>query len=185
MTWDLVLLVGYESVSTFREMLASDAYQNAATARTAAVEDSRLIITHPSFDAGDAMAKWATSAESEARQPIVMLNLIRYQEVALEGHTCDGMTGEAAYVEYVRRLEAMNDHDFPGTIIWDGAAVSTIIGPSDEDWDRVLLVAYESVDELRRMADSEAYQTAGPARTAAVLDSRLVLMHQSFPRTAT
>ncbi|MEO5724280.1 MAG: DUF1330 domain-containing protein [Ilumatobacteraceae bacterium] len=182
-TWDLVLFVGYDSVSTFREMIASAAYQNAATARSAAVEDSRLILMHQTSHAGDAMTQWARSAESESAQPIVMLNLIRYRDAALEGHTCDGMTGEEAYVEYLRRLAVMDHHDFPGTIIWDGTAVATIIGPSDEDWDRVLLAAYSSVDEFRRMAQSDAYQTASPARTAGVLDSRLVLMHQNFPRS--
>ncbi len=128
------------------------------------------------------MKQWASAADTESAAPIVMLNLIRYRGEALEGQTCDGMTGEEAYVEYVRRLEAMNDHDFPGTLIWDGGGEATIIGPPGEDWDRILLIAYPSVDEFRRMANSEAYQTAGPARTAAVLDSRLVLTHQKFPR---
>ncbi|MCP3912574.1 MAG: DUF1330 domain-containing protein [Actinomycetia bacterium] len=182
-TWDLVLLVSYNSVSIFREMLASDAYQAAATARTAAVVDSRLVLTHETLDVGDAMARWASSDGPESEQPIVMLNLIRYRETARVGQTCDGMTGEAAYTEYVRRLEAMDNHDFPGTVIWNGEAKATVIGPPDEHWDRVLLVAYKSVDELRRMARSEAYQAAGPARTAAVDDSRLVLMHQNFPRS--
>lgn len=183
-SWDLVLLVGYESASIFTEMLSSAAYQEAATARTAAVEDSRLVLMRQTFNAGDEMARLAASEGAEpTTQPIVMLNLIRYQEMALDGHTCDGMTGEEAYIEYIRRLQAMNDHDFPGTIIWDGEGEATIIGPGEESWNRVLLIGYASVDEFRRMANSDAYQTAGPARTAAVLDSRLVLMHQQFPRS--
>ncbi len=182
-SWDLVLLVSYDSLAIFRDMLASDAYLTAATARTAAVLDSRLILTHETLNVGDAMARWARSDGPESEQPAVMLNLIRYRQMALADHTCDGMTGEEAYTEYVRRLEAMNDHDFPGNLIWGGEAKVTVIGPPDERWDRVLFVAYESVDELRRMSASEAYQTAGPARTAAVDDSRLVHMHQQFPRS--
>ena len=112
-----------------------------------------------------------------------MLNLIRYQDTALAGHTCDGMTGEEAYTEYLTRLQAMNSHDFPGNIIWDGTGQATIIGPADESWDRILLIAYPSLDDFRRMANSEIYATAGPARTAAVLDSRLILTHQKFPRS--
>lgn len=181
-TWDIVLLVGYDSVSIFRDMLASESYQQAAVARTAAVEDSRLVLVHETTNIGSAMADWASESTDGDADPIVMLNLIRYQDKALDGHTCDGMTGEEAYTEYVRRLDAMNDHDFPGNLIWDGQAKATIIGPADEHWDRVLLIAYASVGEFRRMANSEIYQTAGPARTAAVLDSRLVLMHQKFPR---
>jgi len=181
-TWDLVLLVGYESVSIFRDMLATDAYQAAATARTAAVLDSRLVLVHENLNIGDAMTGWARDADTDDG-PIVMLNLIQYRDAALEGHTCDAMTGKEAYTEYIRRLEAMNDHDFPGTLIWNGDAKATIIGPEEERWDRVVLVGYPSVADFRRMAGSDVYQTAGPARTAAVGDSRLVLMHQSVPRS--
>ncbi len=179
-SWDLVLCVGYESVSVFRDMLASEAYQEAATARTAAVADSRLVLMHESTSVGQAMVEWTAADNDDG--PIVMLNLIRYQDMALAGHTCDGMTGEAAYGEYVRRLQAMNSHDFPGNVIWDGVGGPTIIGPAEEHWDRILLIAYPSLDDFRRMANSEIYQTAGPARTAAVLDSRLMLMRQRFPR---
>ena len=183
-TWDLVLCVRYESASIFRDMLASSTYQQAARARTAAVADSRLVLMHETANAGDAMKQWATGiAEGdEAQNPIVMLNMIRYQDVALTGHTCDDMTGEQAYSEYLRRLQNMNSHDFPGNIIWDGEGQVTLIGPADESWDRILLIAYPTIADFRRMANSEIYATAGPARTAAVLDSRLILTHQKFPR---
>jgi len=183
-TWDLVLCVGYESVSIFRNMLASEPYQDAAQARTAAVADSRLVLMHQTANVGDAMRQWAagTGEAAGTEGPIVMLNLIRYQDTALAGHTCDGMSGEEAYTEYVRRLLAMSSHDFPGNIIWDGEGQATIIGPADESWDRILLIAYASIAEFRRMANSQIYETAGPARTAAVLDSRLILTHQKYPR---
>lgn len=182
--WDMVLCVGYESVSIFRDMLASPPYQQAAEARTAAVADSRLVLMHETTNVGDAMKQWSADGDGSDRSegPIVMLNLIRYQDTALEGHTCDGLTGKEAYTEYLRRLQAMNRHDFPGTVIWDGVGQATIIGPADEHWDRILLIAYPSLADFRRMANSETYQTAGPARTAAVLDSRLILTRQRFPR---
>ncbi len=183
--WDLVLCVGYESVTIFRDMLVSESYQEAAQARTAAVADSRLILMHQTANAGEAMKRWVAGTGDGDRaedHPIVMLNLIRYQDTALAGHTCDGLSGEEAYAEYIRRLLAMNSHDFPGHIIGDGEGQATIIGPADERWDRILLIAYPSIADFRRMANSEIYGTAGPARTAAVLDSRLILTHQRFPR---
>ena len=182
--WDMVLCVRYESGSIFRDMLESETYQQAARARTAAVADSRLVLMHETANAGDSMRRWATGTgeADSAEDPIVMLNLIRYQDTALAGHTCDGMSGEEAYTEYIRRLQAMNSHDFPGNLIWDGEGQATIIGPDDESWDRILLIAYPTIADFRRMANSEIYQTAGPARTAAVLDSRLILNHQRFPR---
>ncbi len=183
-SWDLVLCVGYESVAIFRDMLASEIYQEAAQARTAAVADSRLVLMHQTAHVADAMKQWAvgTGKPDSAQDPVVMLNLIRYQETALAGHTCDGMSGQEAYAEYLRRLLAMSSHDFPGNIIWEGEGKATIIGPAEEHWDRILLIAYPSMADFRRMANSEIYQTAGPARTAAVLDSRLIQTHQRFPR---
>jgi uncharacterized protein (DUF1330 family) len=183
-TWDLVLCVGYESVTIFRDMLASEPYQRAAQARTAAVADSRLVLMHETANVGDAMKQGAAGGgdADDAEDPIVMLNLIRHQDIALAGHSCDGMSGEEAYAEYLRRLGAMSSHDFPGNVIWEGQGQATVIGPADETWDRILLIAYPSLDEFRRMANSEIYGTAAPARTAAVLDSRLILTHQKFPR---
>ncbi len=126
--------------------------------------------------------QWKLLNKAAPDVPIVMLNLIRFRDTALDGHGCDGMTGEAAYSESVRRLQNMNSHDCPGTIIWDGSGQATIIGPADETWDRILLMAYPSIADFRRMANSEIYKTAGPARTAAVLDSRLILTHQKYPQ---
>ena len=126
--------------------------------------------------------QWKLLNEAAPDVPIVMLNLIRFRDTALDGHGCDGMTGEAAYSESVRRLQNMNSHDCPGTIIWDGSGQATIIGPADETWDRILLMAYPSIADFRRMVNSEIYKTAGPARTAAVLDSRLILTHQKYPQ---
>lgn len=123
--------------------------------------------------------QWTASDDTS---PIVMLNLIRHQDQALAGHTCDGMAGTED--EYVRRLQAMNSHDFPGNVIWDGTGHATIIGPVDEQWDRILLIAYPELNDFRRMANSDIYGTAAPARAAAVLDSRLILTHQRFPREA-
>ena len=109
-----------------------------------------------------------------------MLNLVRFAELANPGHGCDGMTGQEAYTEYGRRLSEIGDK-FPGTPVWVGTAEATVIGPHDEQWDQVLLVHYETVSAFLEMIASPEYQSASPARTAAVADSRLILMHQSHP----
>ncbi|MGI9614040.1 MAG: hypothetical protein ACR2QO_14115, partial [Acidimicrobiales bacterium] len=66
-------------------------------------------------------AQWKLLDEADADGAIVMLNLVRFREHALEGHGCDGMTGEEAYAEYGRRLRALAN-DFPGDPFWVGDA---------------------------------------------------------------
>lgn len=112
-------------------------------------------------------------------KPIVMLNLLRFAEQANPGFGCDGMTGHEAYREYGRRLSEMEDR-FPGDPMWIGGADATVIGPADEVWDEVILVRYESVRAFLDMASDPEYQAAAVARTAALADSRLVLMHEVF-----
>ena len=109
-------------------------------------------------------------------QPIVMLNLLRYADQAHEGHGCDGMTGAEAYAEYGRRLRALPPEIFTGEPYWFGQAHATIIGATDEQWDQMLLVRYASVQAFVHMATHPDYLEAAKARTAALDDSRLVLL---------
>ena len=51
--------------------------------------------------------QWALLEQADPTVPIVMLNLIRFRQRALDGCGCDGMTGEEAYAEYGRRLRAL------------------------------------------------------------------------------
>ncbi|MEM7093220.1 MAG: DUF1330 domain-containing protein [Actinomycetota bacterium] len=109
-------------------------------------------------------------------QPIVMLNLLRYAEQAHPGHGCDGMTGEEAYTEYGRRLRALDPSIFVAQPFWGGAGGATVIGPESEQWDHMLLVRYESVAAFIGMATHPEYLEAASARTAALDDSRLILL---------
>lgn len=110
-------------------------------------------------------------------EEVVMLNLLRFAETAHPGHGCDGMTGREAYEEYGRRLMAM-DPPFAGTPVWLGTAGPQVIGPGDDDWDQVILVRYPNASSFLEATSSDAYLAAAPARTAALADSRLVLMHE-------
>lgn len=49
--WDDAILVEYPSRKAFLEMIGSEAYQASAPHRTAALDDSRLIVTSPMMDA--------------------------------------------------------------------------------------------------------------------------------------
>jgi uncharacterized protein (DUF1330 family) len=111
-------------------------------------------------------------------QPIVMLNLLRFVERANQGFGCDDMSGREAYEEYGRRLMAMGER-FPAKPFWAGEAQATVIGPTDESWDEVILVHYDNVGAFLTMVSDPEDLAAAKARDAAVADSRLVLTHQT------
>jgi len=115
--------------------------------------------------------------EADPSKPIVMLNLLRFAEQANPGFGCDGMTGAEAYGEYAARVAALGDK-FQGEMIWMGNSLGTIIGPTDENWDLVLVVTYASPAEFFAAVSTPEYLEAAPARDAAVADSRLVMMQQ-------
>ena len=68
----------------------------------------------------DAVAKMSAKNPDE---PVVMLNLLRYRDVAEPGHGVDGLPGEDAYREYGRRFAALNQ-GFGSEPIWMGRADS-------------------------------------------------------------
>ena len=111
-------------------------------------------------------------------EPIVMLNMLKYRDVAENGHGVDGMTGEAAYRLYGEKFAALNPR-FGGEPIWLGKARNSIIG--DEDWDIVILVRYPTRQQFIDMMGDEDYQTIAPIRAAALADSRLIEMDQLLP----
>ena len=114
-----------------------------------------------------------------ANKPIVMLNLLRYLDEALPGYGCDGMTGEQAYREYGRRLNALSPDIFTADPFWMGEGGPTVIGPTDEVWHEMLLVRYTSVAAFIEMVTNPEYLKAAEARTAAIADSRLVLLSEA------
>lgn len=74
---------------------------------------------------------------AETDDPVVMLDLLRYRVQAEDGHGVDGMTGQAAYREYGKRIAELNPR-FGGEPIWMGRAGDLVI--DDEEWDIVILV---------------------------------------------
>lgn len=111
-------------------------------------------------------------------EPIVMLNMLRFREQASypEGSPHAPCTGREAYARYgaeaVKHVAAVG-----GKPIWVGQVQLTVIGPSDEPWDDVLLVEYPSRTAFVTMASNPEYLACAVHRTAALADSRLIAMH--------
>jgi uncharacterized protein (DUF1330 family) len=107
--------------------------------------------------------------------PVVMLNLLRFREVAAypEGSDHAPCSGREAYARYGR-------HAFGavaragGEIVYRGDALSHPIAPPNERWDEILLVRYPSIDAFFGMVMAHEYQAESVHRTAALEDARLV-----------
>jgi uncharacterized protein (DUF1330 family) len=121
----------------------------------------------------------AAMAAGNPDEPVVMLNLLRYRDVAESGHGVDGLSGRDAYAEYGRRFATLQPR-FGGEPIWMGRVLRAIIGA--EAWDVVILVRYPTRRQFVAMLSDADYQAIAPIRAAALADSRLIEMEQLLPR---
>lgn len=110
--------------------------------------------------------------------PVVMLNLLRFREVADYSAHPDLAPGEpiSGADAYRRYGDAVQDH-----LVQAGAAIEylatagpAVIGPPDERWDMVVLVRYPDPGAFVTMVTNPAYLALSGHRTAALADSRLV-----------
>jgi len=125
-----------------------------------------------------------TQASAEAlisRQivgPIMMLNLLRFRDVAdysadPELEPDEPISGAEAYRLY-------SEHTMPyliasgGEVVLDGIGGGFFIGPSEERWDHVLLIRQSSLDDFFAFAFNPGYLAGLGHRTAALEDSRLL-----------
>ena len=115
----------------------------------------------------------ALFANTPAGVPIVMLNLLRFRDVAVYADGAGTTSGKQAYARY-SALAMQHVERIGGKVLWAGRAHSTVIGPPDEQWDEVLLVQYPSVEAFAAMVTHAEYQALAVHRTAAVADSRLI-----------
>jgi len=110
--------------------------------------------------------------------PVVMLNLLRFREVADYSAAPDlaprePISGAAAYQLYI-------NHTLPylkesgGEVIFFGKGGSFLIGPDDERWDAAMLVRQRSISDFMAYASNQAYLKGIGHRVAALEDSRLL-----------
>lgn len=110
--------------------------------------------------------------------PVVMLNLLRFREVAdYSGFPLldpgEEISGRGAYQRYIDNtlpyLQAAGSE-----ILFSGEAGAYLIGPVDEYWDQVLLVRHNAVADFMAFARNEGYLKGAGHRTAALADARLL-----------
>ena len=112
--------------------------------------------------------------------PVVMLNLLRFRDVADYSATpelapAEAISGEQAFQLYVAHtlpyLEASG-----GELVFFGKGGHFLIGPAEERWDAVMLVRQRSVSDFLAFASNTEYLQGMGHRTAALEDSRLLPM---------
>ena len=112
-----------------------------------------------------------------------MLNLLRFRDVADYAESPDlapddPVSGQDAYARYgAAAMPHLSDAG--AEIVYHGSASETIIGPTGEHWDQVVLVRYPSPAAFLGMVTTSEYQQLSGHRTAALADSRLVPTLQS------
>jgi uncharacterized protein (DUF1330 family) len=110
--------------------------------------------------------------------PVYMLNLLRFRAIAdYSAHPQFApeapISGAAAYERYI-------EHTLPflaesgGELAFEGEGGAFLIGPSDERWDRAMLVRQSSLQAFMAFAQNTAYLEGLAHRTAAIEDSRLL-----------
>ncbi|HEX2732280.1 MAG TPA: hypothetical protein VHM70_11755 [Polyangiaceae bacterium] len=110
--------------------------------------------------------------------PVVMLNLLRFRQIADYSSTPElapatAISGEAAYRLYM-------EHTLPhlqkagGEVLFYGKGGQFLIGPTDERWDAAMLVRQSSVASFMAFATNREYMSGMGHRVAALEDSRLL-----------
>lgn len=111
---------------------------------------------------------------------IVMLNLLRFREVAdysanPELTPIEPISGAEAFDRYI-------EHTLPfllesgGEVIFLGRGGEFLIGPEDERWDLVMMIRQSTAQSFLAFSNNEAYLLGIGHRTAAIEDSRLLPM---------
>jgi uncharacterized protein (DUF1330 family) len=108
--------------------------------------------------------------------PIVMLNLLRFADIAEYpgGSEMDSCSGRDAYMKryivpakpYLRQVG--------GESIYQSEVSATLLGAEDEQWDVMTLYRYPSIGAFVEMVTGPDYLELRKHREAALSDSRLI-----------
>ena len=105
--------------------------------------------------------------------PVVMLNLLKFRDIAGYPDDRAEISGRDAYALYSEKA-LKHLADIGAEIIWFGEAKGSVIAPPDEDWDQVFLVRYPSIEKFVEMVMNPSYQEIVIHRSSALKDSRLI-----------
>ncbi len=99
--------------------------------------------------------------QSKEPGPVVMLNLLRFKELAEDGSG----TGREAYGRYAAEMRKIVEAA-GGRFVWSGRVDSQVIGSSDVVFEVAALVEYPSREAFVKIAMSPEVEAIGVDRTA-------------------
>jgi uncharacterized protein (DUF1330 family) len=111
-----------------------------------------------------------TLLEGAMDTPVVMLNLLKFNERA-EGE--EEGTGQESYSRYAEKMQQIVE-GAGGRFLFIGSADSQVIGDSDVDWDAVALVEYPSRQAFLEIASSQQVAEIGTSRSAGLAGQWLI-----------
>ena len=126
----------------------------------------------------------AAAGTIAADSPVVMLNLVRYNEHAEYDDNTDfpACSGQEAYLQrYAPTFNAVAAAEGVTGIqvLYLGSVAAALAAPDGERWDSIVLVQYPSFAAFRTVTESARYTAdALPHRKAALADWRLVATSQ-------
>lgn len=112
-------------------------------------------------------------------EPIHMLNLLRFRDVAEypedHEHHGNGWSGHRAYQEYGKTSGPIFKR-VGGEIVWRGVFQTMVTGPEPDEklWHDGFVAQYPDSGAFFQMIKDADYQKAVVNRTAALIDSRLM-----------
>ena len=105
-------------------------------------------------------------ATSNIEGKLSMLNLLKFKEKA------GNISGEDQYKLYMAAatpfLEKIN-----AKVVFYGKPIANVIGPTEVEWDKILIVEYADKSDFIKMLTTEGYPAA--LRAKALEDSRLIV----------
>lgn len=109
----------------------------------------------------------------------VMLNLLKFNEIANYNSSENIKTsGKEAYDLYLKNINPLLKN-IGSTILFYGDCKDYLIGPENEQWDKVLLVQHNSIEKFIAFSQSQAYLKQTIHLKASLFDSRLLPINES------
>jgi hypothetical protein len=118
--------------------------------------------------------------------PLTMLNLLKFRETAdYSRHPglapATPITGRQAYERYVRHTLPYLEES-GGELVYLGTGGAYLVGPVGQGWDMAMLVRQRSVESFMAFATNEEYLAGIGHRVAALEDSRILPLEETFWR---
>ena len=110
-------------------------------------------------------------------RPLAMLNLLRFHEQAVYPADSDETpcSGRQAYARY-RRLTLPQLRRVGARPVYRGRVALAFIAPEDEHFDEMFVVRYPDRAAFERMIAAPGYRAGVQHRSAALADSRLLVL---------